>query len=164
MAASPGALVAARPGAALASGPQLLDVLLVLHGRVVDGGDVKVGLATPASELDLAKEGVGSLGLALDGGVPVANVVVGEGHNGLLLVADGDGGNGPAVLVAGEGDGADLVVKSPEGDGGSAGHGGRAEETEESGSELHFDSVVLLYWLNQVIKIVSDCKSLVMIE
>lgn len=130
-------VLAAGDGTESLVGPHLLDVVGVV--RLDDGRDVEVGQAVPATEDDLSEHTLMGVG-ALRNGNEVTDEGLRHGDDGLLSVADSDRGNAELVLVAGEEDGTGLVVQSPEGESGSLGDGGRAEDGEEGGSKLHFDS------------------------
>lgn len=117
-------------------GPHLLDVVLV--SSVDNGGDVEEGLASVATEGDLAEHAVG-LGLALSDGVEVADVVVREGDGDVLGVVAVDRSNLSVANRGGEVDGALDIVKGPEGDGGGVGGGGSGDEAGDHGRELHLE-------------------------
>lgn len=131
--------LAAGHGKLGADGPHLLDVVVVVG--VDDGRDIEVGLAQPATEVDLTEHASG-LGTALLDSVEVADPRLGEGDGGLLGVADLDGLNGGETGVRGEEDISGVGVESAEGDsaGSSGGHGG--DESHESLSEMHLDGSV----------------------
>jgi hypothetical protein len=128
--------LAARHGALGVGGPHLLDVVVI--AGVDNGGDVKVGEAVPAAELDLA-EHAGNVVLTLGDGVVVADPGVGEGDLLLLAAADGDGVEPSRLGVGSEVDGALNVVEGPEGDGGGLGEDSGGNEGHDGGGELHLE-------------------------
>lgn len=119
--------------------PHLLDVFLVRG--IDDRGDVEVGLAVPAREVDLA-EHAGRVLVTLLDGVEVTDVGLGEVDSGLLSAADSDSVDVGRARVGGEVDGADLIVKGPESDLASADSGGeRGNEAEGGSREMHGEIV-----------------------
>ena len=117
----------------------LLDVFLVRG--IDDRGDVEVGLAVPAREVDLA-EHAGRVLVTLLDGVEVTDVGLGEVDSGLLSAADSDSVDVGRARVGGEVDGADLIVKGPESDLASADSGGeRGNEAEGGSREMHGEIV-----------------------
>lgn len=125
---------AARHGPEGLGRVHLLDTVVVMG--VNDGGDVEVGLALPARELDLSEHARNVL-LAVGDGIEVADVLIGKLDGGLLGIAHNDGVHGEGVLVGGEVDGALDVIKSPEGDRVGASKSGRADKGKDRGSEMH---------------------------
>ena len=128
--------LAARHGLLRLGGPHLLDVVVVLG--IDNGGDVEVGLAVPATEVELG-EHAGDVVCALLDSVGVANPLIRELDTRLLGVADLDGLDLLVAVasVGSEVDHAGLVVQGLEGDAGGVGDGRGGGEGQSRGSEMH---------------------------
>jgi hypothetical protein len=117
-----------------------LDVGLIIG--VNDGGDVKVGLAQPAAELDLAQH-AGDVLLASGDGVEVADKLLREVDGDVLGAVNSDGVEEVLVVVGSEVDGALNVINGLEGDLVGADEGSGAQESEDRSGELHLEEEIV---------------------